>query len=29
MPGSLDDGMGGSTTLFGIMASVGYDFATL
>ena len=29
MPGSLDNGNGGSTTLFGLMASVGYDFATL
>lgn len=29
MPGSLDNGNGGSTTLFGLMASVGYDFASL
>jgi len=27
MPGSEDNGNGGSTTLYGIMASVGYDFA--
>ena len=27
MPGSEDNGNGGSTTLYGIMGSVGYDFA--
>lgn len=29
MPGSEDDGNGGSTVLYGILASVGYDFAAL